>query len=326
MKICIFGAGAIGGLIGARLALAGQEVSFIARGPHLAAMKANGVTLISGGERMVARPFCTDDPAAAGPQDYVIVTLKATALPGTANAIRPLLGPGTAVVTAMNGIPWWYFHKLPGPFENRRLDSVDPGGRVWEALPPERAIGCVVYPAAEVVEPGVIEHTYGDRFMLGEPDGSRSERVQKLSRAMIEAGLKAPVRTAIRDDIWLKLWGNLALNPMSALTTATLDVLTGDPATREVARTMMAEAQVVAEKLGAKFSLSLDKRLDGAAAVGAHRTSMLQDLERGRPMEIDSLLGVVVEMARMVDVPTPVCDAVLALVRQRAKVAGCYPV
>jgi 2-dehydropantoate 2-reductase len=276
MKICIFGAGAIGGLIGARLALAGQEVSFIARGPHLAAMKANGVTLISGGERMVARPFCTDDPAAAGPQDYVIVTLKATALPGTANAIRPLLGPGTAVVTAMNGIPWWYFHKLPGPFENRRLDSVDPGGRVWEALPPERAIGCVVYPAAEVVEPGVIEHTYGDRFMLGEPDGSRSERVQKLSRAMIEAGLKAPVRTAIRDDIWLKLWGNLALNPMSVLTTATLDVLTGDPATREVARTMMAEAQVVAEKLGAKFSLSLDKRLDGAAAVGAHRTSMLQ--------------------------------------------------
>jgi 2-dehydropantoate 2-reductase len=326
MKICIFGAGAIGGLIGARLALAGQEVSFIARGPHLAAMKANGVTLISGGERMVARPFCTDDPAAAGPQDYVIVTLKATALPGTANAIRPLLGPGTAVVTAMNGIPWWYFHKLPGPFENRRLDSVDPGGRVWEALPPERAIGCVVYPAAEVVEPGVIEHTYGDRFMLGEPDGSRSERVQKLSRAMIEAGLKAPVRTAIRDDIWLKLWGNLALNPMSVLTTATLDVLTGDPATREVARTMMAEAQVVAEKLGAKFSLSLDKRLDGAAAVGAHRTSMLQDLERGRPMEIDALLGVVVEMARMVDVPTPVCDAVLALVRQRAQVAGCYPV
>jgi 2-dehydropantoate 2-reductase len=326
MKICIFGAGAIGGLIGARLALAGQEVSFIARGPHLAAMKANGVTLISGGERMVARPFCTDDPAAAGPQDYVIVTLKATALPGTANAIRPLLGPGTAVVTAMNGIPWWYFHKLPGPFENRRLDSVDPGGRVWEALPPERAIGCVVYPAAEVVEPGVIEHTYGDRFMLGEPDGSRSERVQKLSRAMIEAGLKAPVRTAIRDDIWLKLWGNLALNPMSVLTTATLDVLTGDPATREVARTMMAEAQVVAEKLGAKFSLSLDKRLDGAAEVGAHRTSMLQDLERGRPMEIDALLGVVVEMARMVDVPTPVCDAVLALVRQRAKVAGCYPV
>jgi 2-dehydropantoate 2-reductase len=162
--------------------------------------------------------------------------------------------------------------------------------------------------------------------MLGEPDGSRSERVQKLSKAMIEAGLKAPVRTAIRDDIWLKLWGNLALNPMSALTTATLDVLTGDPATREVARTMMAEAQVVAEKLGAKFSLSLDKRLDGAAEVGAHRTSMLQDLERGRPMEIDALLGVVVEMARMVDVPTPVCDAVLALVRQRAQVAGCYPV
>jgi len=324
MKICIFGAGAIGGLVGARLAAAGEDVTFIARGPHLAAMKANGVKLLSGGETIVVHPRCTDDPAEAGPQDYVVVTLKATGLAPAASSLQPLLGSDTAIVTAMNGIPWWYFHKLPGPFEDRRLDSVDPGGKLWEALHPSRAIGCVVYPAAEVIEPGVIEHTYGDRFMLGEPNGSRSERVQRLSKAMIAAGFKAPVRTSIRDDIWFKLWGNLALNPLSALTTATLDVLTGDPETRAVARTMMAEGQAVGAALGAKFSLSVDKRLDGAGEVGAHKTSMLQDLERGRPMEIDALLGVVVEMARMVEVPTPTCDTVLALVRQRARLAGCY--
>lgn len=326
MRICIFGAGAIGGLMAARLAQKGEaEVTVVARGPHLAAMQANGLRLRSGGEEIVARPRCAANAAEAGLQDYVVITLKAHSLPGLAEAMQPLFGPDTAIVSAVNGIPWWYFHKHGGPFDGRPVESVDPGGKLLRALPPERAIGCIVYPAAEVVEPGVIEHTYGDRFSLGEPDGARTERANRLSQALIAAGFKAPVRPRIRDEIWVKLWGNLAFNPVSALTLQTLDVLTGEPELRAVCRAMMVEAQAIGEALGVRFGIDVDKRIAGAAEVGAHRTSMLQDLERGRPMEIDALLGVVVEFAELLDLPAPTCRTALALVRARARAAGCYP-
>jgi 2-dehydropantoate 2-reductase len=325
LKICVFGAGAIGGLMAAKLAMRGEaEVTVIARGPHLAAMQAQGLRLRSEGAELVAHPRCVATAAEAGPQDYVVVTLKAHSLPSAAPQMQPLLGPETAIVSAVNGVPWWYFHKLGGPHEGRRVDSVDPGGVVSALLPPERAIGCIVYPAAEVPEPGVIEHGYGDRFTLGEPDGSRSPRVNALSEALIAAGFKAPVRPRIRDELWVKLWGNLAFNPISALTGATLDVLTADAGQRHVAREMMLEAQAVGEALGVRFGIDVDKRIAGAAEVGAHKTSMLQDLERGRPMEIDALLGAVVELADLVDKPAPTCRTVLALVRARGRAAGCY--
>ncbi len=325
MKICIFGAGAIGGLLAARLAQQGeQEVTVIARGPHLAAMQQNGLTLKSAGETLVTHPRCVASAEEAGVQDYVVVTLKAHSLPSAALQMQPLLGPETAIVSAVNGIPWWYFHKLPGPHEDHRVASVDPDGSLWHLLHPRRAIGCIVYPAAEVPEPGIIDHTYGDRFTLGEPDGSRSPRAEALSKALMAAGFKAPVRPRIRDEMWVKLWGNLAFNPLSALTGATLDIITGEPELRAVCRQMMLEAQAVAEKLGVKFAIDVDKRIAGGAEVGAHKTSMLQDLERGRPMEIDALLGSVVELAELVELPVPTCRTVLALVRSRARVAGCY--
>ncbi len=324
MKIAIFGAGAIGGLLGVRLAQAGADVTFIARGPHLAAMQANGVTLVSGGERITVRPRCLADPAEAGVQDYVIVTLKAHGLPPAAPQIARMLGPHSVLVTGINGVPYWYFYGLDGPYRDRRVESVDPGGRLWDILPPSQVIGSVVYPAAEVSEPGVITHTYGDRFTLGEPDGSRSPRIEALSKALIAAGLKAPVRPRIRDEIWVKLWGNLAFNPLSALTMATLDRITGDPALRAVCRAMMLEAKSVAEALGVRFGIDVDKRIEGGSEVGEHKTSMLQDLERGRPMEIDALLGAVVELGEMVGQAMPTCATVLALVRERARQAGCY--
>ena len=324
MKLCVFGAGAIGGLMAAKLAAKGDvEVTVIARGPHLAAMQAKGLTLRSDGAETVIPVRAVATAAEAGPQDYVLVTLKAHSLPGAAEQMQPLLGPETAIVSAVNGIPWWYFHQLPGPWQGRIVQSVDPGGVVSRLLAPERAIGCIVYPAAEVPEPGVIEHTYGDRFTLGEPDGSRTPRIAALSEALIAAGFKAPVRPKIRDEMWVKLWGNMAFNPISALTTATLDVLIADDGQRGVARAMMLEGQAVAEALGVRFAIDVDKRIAGGAEVGAHKTSMLQDLERGRPMEIEALLGVVVELAELVGVAVPSCRTVLALVRARARAAGC---
>ena len=323
MKICIYGAGAIGGYLGVQLALAGQDVTLIARGPHLEAMQANGLKLLIDGEERVARPFCTSDASEAGPQDFVIVTLKAHSAPAVVGAMQPLLGPDTAVVSAVNGVPWWYFYALEGPWRDHRLESVDPGGVQWDGIGPERAIGCVVYPATEVVEPGVIQHLSGNRFSLGEPSGEKTGRVQALAGALKEAGFRVPVRR-IRDEIWVKLWGNLSFNPISALTLETLDTVATDPGTRAVAQAMMLEAQTIGEKLGARFPVDVEKRMDGAAAVGAHRTSMLQDLERGRPMEIDALVTSVQEMGRLVDVPTPTIDVVLALVQQRARAAGAY--
>ncbi len=328
MRLCVFGAGAIGGLIAARMARSGAaEVTVIARGPHLTAMQANGLRLNSAetGEDFTVTLRAVATPEEAGPQDVVVVALKAVGLPGAAPTVARLLGPDTAICSAVNGIPWWYFHGAPGAHAGRRVESVDPGGTVSAHLAPERAIGCIVYPAAEVTEPGVVTHTYGDRFTLGEPSGERTPRVTALSDAMIAAGFKAPVRPRIRDEIWVKLWGNLAFNPISALTANTLDQLVADDGQRGVARAMMLEAKAVAEALGARFAIDVDKRIAGAAEVGAHRTSMLQDLERGRPMEIEALLGVVVELSDLVGLPAPTCRTVLALVRARGKVAGCWP-
>ena len=324
MRVAIFGAGAIGGFLGVRLAQSGVDVTFIARGPHLAAMQANGVTLRSGGESVTVRPRCVESAAEAGIHDYVVVTLKAHGLPAAAPSIAAMMGPESALITGVNGVPYWYFYGLDSPYRDRVVESVDPGGRLWSILPPSQAIGCVVYPAAEVVAPGVIEHSYGDRFTLGEPDGSRSPRVEGFSKALIAAGLKAPVRPRIRDELWVKLWGNLAFNPISALTGATLDRITGDAELRALCRGMMLEAKAAAEKLGVRFGIDVDKRIAGGAEVGVHKTSMLQDLERGRPMEIDALLGAVVELGGVLNEAMPLCQAVLALVRERGRVAGCY--
>lgn len=326
MKIAIFGAGAIGGYLGARLAKAGIDVTLIARGPHLAAIRDNGLTLHTLDESFTVHPNATDDPAQAGAQDFVFLTIKANGAPAIAASLEPMLHEGTAVVTAMNGLPFWYFHKLGGPHEGRRLKSVDPDDLMWTQIGPQRAIGCVLDPAAAIEAPGVIRHTYSDRVPIGEPDGSRSERVQALSKAMIAAGLKAPVRPRIRTDIWIKLWGNVCFNPLSALTGATLDVLATDAELAPLVMALMSEARAVGEALGVDFMIDTEKRIAGAGGAGAHKTSMLQDLESGRPMEIDPIVGAVVEVGRLLDVPTPAIDIVLALVRRRAIEAGCYRV
>ncbi|VVE02025.1 2-dehydropantoate 2-reductase [Pandoraea eparura] len=317
MKICIYGAGAIGGYLGVQLAHAGADVSLVARGPHLAAMREHGLKLLIDGEERVAQLRCTDDPRELGPQDYVIIALKAHSVPSVLDAMQPLIGPNTAVVTAVNGIPYWYFYKHGGALEGTTLESIDPGGRQWRELGPERAIGCVVYPATEVVAPGVIQHVYGNKFPLGEASGERTARVEKLSQLMIAGGLDAPIRENIRDEIWLKLWGNLCFNPISALTHATLDIIASDPGTRAVARAMMLEAKAIGDKFGVHFRVDVERRINGAGAVGAHKTSMLQDLERSRAMEIDPLVSVVQEMGRLANVPTPTLDVVLALIKQR---------
>jgi 2-dehydropantoate 2-reductase len=324
MKICIFGAGAIGGYMGAKLAQAGADVSLVARGPHLKAMRENGLRLIEEEGETTVKVTASDNAADLGPQDYVIVTLKAHSVPPVVPKIQPLIGENTTIVSGVNGVPWWYFHKVGGPLEGTRLASVDPGNAQWDGFGPDRVLGCVVYPAAEVIEPGVVKHIEGNRFSLGEPGGSKSDRAVALSQALTAAGLKAPVRPKIRDEIWVKLWGNLSFNPISALTHATLDVLCTDPGTREVARNMMIEAQEIAEKLGVKFPIDVDRRIQGGADVGAHRTSMLQDLDQGRPMEIDALVGSVQELGRVTETPTPTIDTVLALVALRGRVGGLY--
>lgn len=314
MRIAIVGAGAIGGYLGARLALAGAEMTLIARGAHLAAIREHGLALeYADGRREVARPaLATADMAAAGPQDVVIVAVKAQSLPALAVPMRALYGPETAVVFAQNGIPWWYFMRHGGAHEGRRIAAVDPGGQIADAVEIERVIGCVVYPAAAIAAPGVIRHIEGNRFTLGEPDGSKSERVLALAQLFGSAGLKAPARPDIRSEIWIKLWGNLSFNPISALTRATLDAIIADVGTRALAAAMMAEAQQVAEALGIRFPLSIERRIKMAEDIGAHKTSMLQDIEAGKPTEVDALVGAVAELGRLVDVPTPHIDAIYA--------------
>jgi 2-dehydropantoate 2-reductase len=325
VKFCVYGAGAIGGYLAVELALAGHDVCIVARGPHLHAIQERGLKLLLHGRERVARVAADSDPRVFGPQDFVICALKAHQAYDCAPDFATLLGPTTAVLTAMNGIPWWYFYAAGGRFEGHHLKSVDPGGRQWNFIQPQRVIGCVVDPACEVIAPGVIAHHEFNRFTLGEPDGSRSSRVLALSEALINAGFDAPVRDNIRWNVWLKLWGNVCFNPISALTGATLDRMIEEPALRALCKTMMLETKAVNEALGIQIPIDMmNRRLAAAGSVVGHKMSMLQDLERGRTLEIDALVTAVQEMGRLTGVPTPVIDAVLALVQERGRAAGLY--
>jgi len=317
MRIAVVGAGAIGGYLAARLILSGQPVSVIARGANLSAIRASGITLrLPEGTEEKARPeLATDDAAAAGPHDAVIVAVKGQQLAALAPSLAPLLGPETAVVPAQNGIPWWYFQRYDGPFAGRRLESVDPGGAISAHIAPERVIGCVTYQAAELEAPGVVRFVEGNRFTLGEPDGSKSERVQALAGALTRAGLKCRVRTDIRTEIWVKLLGNMTFNPISALTRATLGELIGFAPTRELAAATMAEALEVASRLGISPGITIEQRIQGASRMGPHRTSTLQDIEAGRPTEVEWLVGAVSEIARWLEVPTPRIDTLYACLK-----------
>ncbi|HEY1857999.1 2-dehydropantoate 2-reductase [Acidocella sp.] len=325
MKICIFGAGAIGGYLAAKLALAGNEVCAIARGAHLQAMQRDGLLLREAGAERIVRFPVSDDPAEFGPQDVVICALKAHQAAASAASMLPLLRRDTPIVTAMNGIPWWYFYKAGGAFDGSLLPTVDPGARQWMLLGPERAIGCVVDPACEVVAPGIIEHHELTRFTLGEPDGSNSARVTAIAEALVQAGLEAPVRAAIRWNIWLKLWGNVCFSPISLLTGATLDRMASEPGLRALCVAMMQEARAVAEAHGIAIPAEMiERRMAAAGAIIGHKMSMLQDLERGRSLEIDALVRVVPELGRLVGVATPTIDTLLTLVGERGHQAGLY--
>ena len=326
MRLCVFGAGAIGGYVAARLAAAGRvKPTLIARGAHLDAIGAKGLTLVEGGKQISYAVEASANGADFGEQDYVLLALKAHSVAPALDAIAPLLGPETAIVTMQNGLPWWYFYRHAGTFEGTRLAAVDPNGTIWERIGPERAIGAVVYIAAEVAAPGVIQHVGGARLSLGEPSGEPSERATALAAELVAAELQAPVRPDIRSEIWVKLWGNLSFNPISALTGYTLEQMAADPDSRGVVRAMMVEAQAIAEKLGVRFPIDVDRRSEGARQVGAHKTSMLQDLERGKAMEIDPLVTAVQELGRLAGVATPTIDVVLALVRSLAVARGLYP-
>jgi len=320
MRVAVVGAGSIGGFLGARLALAGEDVTFIARGANLETIVRDGFKLIEedGTERVAA----TVKAAAikdGTPHDYVLLALKAHQVAAVAPELHRLLGPETAVVTLQNGVPWWYFHALDGPYRDRPVASADPDGSIAAHIPNERIIGTVVYPASELIAPGVVKVIEGNRFTLGEPDGSKSERIQRLSEALTRAGFKAPIAADLRAEIWMKLWGNVVFNPVSALSHGTLAGICGYPPTRDLAAKMMAETQAVAEKLGIRFRIGIDKRIAGAEAVGEHKTSMLQDVEAGRALELEALVGSVVEMARLTETPTPHIDAIYAVTSLLAK-------
>ena len=317
MKICIFGAGAIGSYLGAKLAQFPEvEVTLIARGKQLQALQNQGLKLEENGVEKSTNNFvATADVNAVGSQDAIFVTVKAQSVPKLAPSLPALYGSETMVVMAQNGIPWWYFRKSGTEYEDRKILAVDPDGTVEANIPISRVIGCVVYPATELIAPGVVKHIEGDRFSLGELDGTKSERIKKLAQIMRQAGLKAPIRTEIRNELWVKLWGNLAFNPISAVTRATLEDICKYSLTRELARKMMLEGQAIAEKLGAKFNISLEQRIEGASSVGAHKTSMLQDIETGRPTEIDALVGAVIELGELTNIPTPYLSSIYASVK-----------
>jgi 2-dehydropantoate 2-reductase len=315
VKFAIVGAGAIGAYLGARLSVAGHEVYLIARGPHLRAMQVGGVKVNSPEGDFEARPVATGDYHEIGVVDCVFLTLKAHSLPEVAPRLSPLLGPETAVVSAQNGIPWWYFQRHGGPLDGARLESLDPGGVISSTVSSERIIGCIVYPSAVIVEPGVVRHIEGDRFALGELDGPTTERCRRLARAIMASGLRSPIRSGIRTDLWVKLLGNVAFNPISALTRTTLVEIATDPRSSALARAIMSEAESVAAALGIKIPISIDMRMAGAEKVGRHKTSMLQDLEAGRPMELDSIVGAVIELGEQLGVPTPNTRAVYASAR-----------
>jgi ketopantoate reductase len=321
MKICVVGAGAIGGLMAAKLSLsgnggAGNDVTVIDQGAHLAAIQKNGLKLIwEDGSEHVARMTAVGSAADAGPQDLVVLAVKAHFLDQVARDVEKLLNDDTMIVTVQNGMPWWYFHNLKGPYEGTRLNTLDPSGILTKHIPAARIVGCVVYPAAAVTEAGVVKHVEGDRFPVGELDGSESARVQQLHNLFVEAGFRSRVLDDIRSEIWLKAWGNLSFNPISALTHATLEDICTFKETRALAATMMAEAQVIGEKLGVTFRHTIEKRIDGAQSVGKHKTSMLQDVEAGRSLETEALVGAILEMGQLVGAPSPAIEAVYACVK-----------
>jgi len=325
-RICIFGAGAIGGYLAAALHEAGAEVSLVARGPHLEAIRAEGLGLEKDGTTTRYHLLASDRPADLGPQDYVVLAIKAHTIAMIIDDLMPLLGPDTAVVPAVNGLPWWYFHKARTGtvLDEKPLQSVDPGGRVWAEIGPERAIGCVVYPACEIAAPGLVRHLDGDRFTLGEPSMEQSERVKTLSSLMIAGGLKAPQKPRIRDEIWVKLWGNCSFNPVSALTGATLDAIGSDPESRALVHAIMTEVKTVGEAVGVRFSVPIEKRIDGAAAIIGHKPSTRQDIEAGRPLEIDPLVTAVLELAAGLGIETPTLAHVSALLKLQAETLGLY--
>jgi 2-dehydropantoate 2-reductase len=314
MKIAIVGAGAIGGYLGARLSLAGEDVIFIARRRNLQAINSDGFRLMleDGTQAHATSVRAVERMAEAGPQNAVLITLKAHQLRDVVEELPALFGPQTMVVTMINGVPWWYFHALPGSYAGRAVTSVDPDGVIAKTIAPERVIGSVVYPAAELVAPGLVKVIEGNRFTLGEPSGERTPRVEALSQVFMKAGFKAPIARDIRSELWIKLWGNLSFNPISALTHATLQDICRFPATRALASAMMQEGQAVAEALGVRFKITLEQRLAGAQAVGAHKTSMLQDVEAGRALELEALVGAVLELGRISGTPTPHIQAVYA--------------
>ncbi len=316
MKIAIVGAGAIGGYLGVKLALAGNDITFVARGANLAAIAQNGMRLIEDGKPDLhatnVRAASVQD---AGPHDTILLTMKAHQVAPVAADIEALCGPNTTIVTMQNGVPWWYFYGLQGEYQGTQLHSVDPDGTLWKLLKPERVIGSVVYPAAELVAPGVVKLIEGNRFTLGEPNGEKSERVAALAQTLIAAGFKAPVSNDIRSELWVKLWGNLTFNPVSALTHATLEEICEFPLSRDIAARMMAEAQTVGEKLGVQFKISIEKRIAGAQAVGAHKTSMLQDVEQGKALELEALVGSIIELAHITHAQVPATSTVYALTK-----------
>jgi len=315
MRVCVVGAGAIGGLMAVKLALAGNEVTVVDQGAHLAAIQKDGLKLIwEDGVDLVAKVKAVASAKDAGPQDLVILAVKAHFLDQVARDIESLLDEGTMIVTVQNGMPWWYFHNFGGELDGRRLQTLDPSGILERHIPAERIVGCVVYPAGAVTEPGVVKHVEGDRLPIGELDGSTSERVQKLHDLLVAAGFRSRILDDIRSEIWLKAWGNLSFNPISALTHATLEDICQFPPTRNLAAAMMAEAQAIGEKLGITFRHTIDKRIAGAESVGPHKTSMLQDVEAGRFLETEALIGSILEMGRLVETPAPSIEAVYACV------------
>ena len=327
MKITIYGAGAIGGHLGSMMFRQGYDVSLIARGPHLEAMRENGLRQITREEDFVVHPRVTDDPSTLGPQDYVVMSLKSYQAPAAVEEMRPLLGPDTTVATAMNGIPWWYFYKLPGEWENYRVKSVDPEGKQWDGIGPKRAIGCITYVASEVIEPGVVSSTGTSfRYQIGEPDGSESERCKCFQDAVEASGIKCRIRREIRKDIWVKIMGNVAYNPTSALTLAHTGAMVDDSRMDRLIRHLMAEVISIGKALGADPGDQIDARIKSTReGAGFHKTSMLQDLQRGRPMEILPIIGAAAELGKLVGVGTPTIDVVLALVMMRAKMTGQLP-
>ena len=317
MKICIVGAGATGGYLGVKLIKAGLDVSLIARGAHLEAMKEKGLTLIENEKEIVCFPKCSENMEELGKMDFIFITLKAYSIPGAVKEIVEMFHEDTSVITAYNGIPWWYFFNIDGQYNNYRIKCIDPNNIQWNLITPERIIGCVVYPATEIIRPGVIKHMEGNRFSLGEPSGVQSERISIISKALISADLKAPIRKNIRQEIWTKLIGNLAFNPLSVITGETLDVMISRKENRDIAFAVMKEASLIMNKLQIPLNISIDQRIEGAAKVGAHKTSMLQDYEKGKELELDALVVSVKEIGDLLSIKTPIIDKILSEVKER---------